>query len=451
MKKVAVIGLILLVGFLFFACGGGGSSSKGDIEIVFAYWGSAGEAENTERILAKYSESHPGVTVKGMHINQEEYTEKIMSMAAGGNLPDAGMILEASIIGWARQGIMSTDDIYKDVNDRPLPYLAFKDGGNTVSWSAANEVLALWYNKALFDAAGVEYPPASLDKAWSWDEFVEVARRLTIDSNGRNATQAGFDRNNVEQYGCYINQIAWQMEVWALSNGGRFFSEDGRSIVFDDKAIEGMQKVFDLYVELGIGKPAPDQNDSGFAYGIGSGKVAMSTEGQWAVGNHELAGNHGDGDPWFPGLDYGVAVLPYMQNKVTISTAGAVATFAGSKNPAAVAEFVRWYTSPEENFGVIAAGWWMPNLQSWYTDAKLPEWVNNNPARAKIGAANYKSAIVDVALSSNAKSTCWYYTPNTDKIYAILGPALMEAITGAKTAKEVVEAVRAQMQSALNS
>jgi molecular chaperone HtpG len=61
----------------------------------------------------------------------------------------------------------------------------------------------------LFDAAGVEYPPASLDKAWTWDEFIEVAKRLTIDSNGRNATQAGFDKNNVEQYGCYINQIAF--------------------------------------------------------------------------------------------------------------------------------------------------------------------------------------------------------------------------------------------------
>jgi multiple sugar transport system substrate-binding protein len=97
MKKVAVIGLILLVGFLFFACGGGGGSK--DIELVFAYWGSEGEVENTEAILAKYNASHPGVTVKGMHINQEEYTEKIMSMAAGGNLPDAGMILEASIIG----------------------------------------------------------------------------------------------------------------------------------------------------------------------------------------------------------------------------------------------------------------------------------------------------------------------------------------------------------------
>lgn len=443
MKKVAVFCLILLVGFSFFACNSSGGS--GDIKLVFAYWGSEGEVENTEAILAKYNSTHPGVTVEGMHINQEEYTEKIMSMAAGGNLPDAGMILEQSIMGWARAGIMSTDDIYKDVSDKPLPYLAFKDGGTTVAYSAANEVLALWYNRALFDAAGVEYPPASLDNAWTWDQFIEVAKRLTIDRNGRNATQAGFDKNNVVQYGCYINQIAWQMEVWALSNGGRFFSEDGKTVIFDEKAIAGMQKVFDLYIELGIGKPAPDQNDSGFGYGIGSGQVAMSTEGQWAVGFHELA------NKVFPDLDYGVAVLPYMQNKVTISTAGAVATFAGSKNPAAVAEFVRWYTSPEENFGTIAAGWWMPNLQSWYTDAKLPEWVNNNPARAKIGAANYRSAIVDVALGSNVRPTCWYYTPNADKIYAILGPALMEAINGAKTAKEVVESVRAQMQSALDS
>lgn len=41
----------------------------------------------------------------------------------------------------------------------------------------------MFYNKDMFDAANVEYPPTNADEAWSWDEFVEVAKQLTLDTS----------------------------------------------------------------------------------------------------------------------------------------------------------------------------------------------------------------------------------------------------------------------------
>ena len=70
---------------------------------------------------------------------------------------------------------------------------------------------ALWYNPALFDAAGLHYPPAHYGDQyqmpdssmlnWSWETLTQVAKLLTLDSTGKNSTQAGFDRNNITQYG----------------------------------------------------------------------------------------------------------------------------------------------------------------------------------------------------------------------------------------------------------
>ena len=86
---------------------------------------------------------------------------------------------------------------------------------------------ALEFNTELFDQAGLAYPPAMYGQQyttadgtrvdWSWDTLAKVAQLLTIDKNGKNSTESGFDRNHIVQYG-----FSWgaenQPEYW-----GAFF------------------------------------------------------------------------------------------------------------------------------------------------------------------------------------------------------------------------------------
>jgi multiple sugar transport system substrate-binding protein len=70
---------------------------------------------------------------------------------------------------------------------------------------------AIFYNKSLFDAAHLAYPPDAYGKTyrlpdgpeqeWTWDTLAEVARRLTLDAQGRNADDPAFDRAHIVQYG----------------------------------------------------------------------------------------------------------------------------------------------------------------------------------------------------------------------------------------------------------
>jgi multiple sugar transport system substrate-binding protein len=69
---------------------------------------------------------------------------------------------------------------------------------------------AVFYNTNIFDEAGLNYPPAYGDKyvmpdgsevEWSWETLTEVAKLLTLDINGNNATSEEFDRTQIVQYG----------------------------------------------------------------------------------------------------------------------------------------------------------------------------------------------------------------------------------------------------------
>jgi len=411
------------------------------IQLTFSLWGDPAEQDATQAALNVYNNLQDSVWVTALQIPNEEYADVLQTMATGGNMPDVGMVNEPTVIGWARDGILLKSDIYAGAADRPLEYLAFRDGNDTVAWSGANEVLALWFDRDKFDAAGIDYPPVTTDTAWTWDEMIEVAKKLTLDSNGNTPNDTGFDENNIVQYGIYVNQWTWQLEVWSLSNGGRWFSDDGKSIIFDDKAIEAIQKVYDLHLVHKVAPFNAATSDTGFSDSLGAGNVAMCTEGQWATGFAA-----------FNDINYGVAVLPYMGKQVNICTGGPVGIFATTQYPEEAAEFVKWYTDADNNFQLIEDGWWMPTMQSWYEEPLLTRWIDDVPLRARLPAEAYRTAIKDVALDfSITQQTGWYYTPNTfDIINRIMNPALIEAINGKKTVKEVIEEIRPAIEAALN-
>jgi multiple sugar transport system substrate-binding protein len=70
---------------------------------------------------------------------------------------------------------------------------------------------AVFYNKSLFDAAHIAYPPDAYGKKyqmpdgsqveWNWDTLAQVARALTLDAQGRNANDPDFDSAHIVQFG----------------------------------------------------------------------------------------------------------------------------------------------------------------------------------------------------------------------------------------------------------
>ena len=169
------------------------------ITLRYAYWGSSYENEAMLNIAAKYEAEHPNVKIECIYIPNADYTTKMTSMIAANDEPDIANLFPSDFIGWARQGMfvnlyemIENDDRYS-VDDY-IPNCFFEiEEGYAGGRSIANELLQLYYNKDIFDKYGVDYLPAKPEEALTWEEFVEVLQKLTIDENGNNVPFVGFD------------------------------------------------------------------------------------------------------------------------------------------------------------------------------------------------------------------------------------------------------------------
>ena len=405
------------------------TASDDVVTITYSYWGTPDEAASVQAVADKFHEEYPNIKVEVMAIPNEEYVTKLNTMATAGELPDCGIMNESGVLDFASDGLLyDISDMYAGAESMPLDSITFKADGAPVAYSAANEVLSLYYNKDMFDAAGLEYPSAT--EAMSWDEFVELSKKLTLDANGNNALSADFDKDNIVQYGCVVDNWTWQLEVWALSNGGRWFTEDGSACTINDpKVIESIQKVADLTLVENCMPYNAGLEDNGMQRSLLTGTVAMATAGAWNVGTCLNTARE-------EGLNYGVARLPKMEREVTICTGGPQVVFSQTKHPEEAMTFIKWYMQEENSWdSLIATGIWMPILEKYYTDEELTnKWIDNPnfPDHDE-----YKGAVVDYAMEC-AESTCWYYIPHTTEFIELLRTVLGPVWTGEQTAEQAI-------------
>lgn len=407
------------------------TASTGEkIKITYSMWGSAAEGSTTQAIADKFNASQDKIEVEVVAIPWENYMTKLNTMATAGQLPDTGMLQEGGVIQWSNDGMLAdVSTMYDGSDSKPLDCLAYKSNGTTVAYAAANEVLLMYYNKDMFDKAGVAYPPASVNDAWTWDQFVSTAKQLTLDKNGKHPGDDGFDSQSITQYGCMVENLPWQLETFALSNGGGFYSNDGKDVLIgEDASIEAIQKVADLYLVDHVAPLSVGQTDDGISRSIIAGTVAMSTNGAWNVGTCLNTAKDA-------GLNYGVAVLPYMKDKVTLCTGGANVVFSQTKHPKEAMEWIKWYSQEDNSWGLISSGIWMPTSDKYYTDETFTHKWTDNPNFPPY--AEYKSAVVDYA-ATTARPASWFYTANTSDFNTLLGSVLGDVWTGTTTAKDAI-------------
>lgn len=433
MKRM-LFGLLLCALLIPSAMANGGQDAAkakdGKVHIAYSFWGTPDEAKVVNEQAAAFNASQGKIVVEVMPIPHDSYITKLNTMATAKQLPDCGIMSEAGVLQFASNGLLAdVSKMYGAKESKPLDSVTFKYKGTPVAYSTANEILLMYYNKKMFDKAGVAYPPADAAHAWTWDQFVDTAKLLTLDANGNNAKSPKFDAKNIVQYGCMVENLTWQLEVWCLSNGSGFYSKDGSKVTINDPAaIDAIQKVADLHLVHHVAPLSAGLTDDAMQRSIIAGTCAMGTGGAWNVGTCLASARK-------EGLDYGVAVLPYMKDKVTICTGGPNVVFSQSKHQAEAMEWVKWYAREENSWALIESGIWMPALQKWYTDEKLThKWVDNPNFPPY---AQYKSAVVDYAMN-NSKSTSWYYVNNTIDFNTLLGSQLGEVWTGNKTAKDVI-------------
>lgn len=424
------LGLAIVIAMALTMVSGLAALADDRVTVTYSMWGDDEEVRVLQQQIDKFESEQDKIHVEIIQIDRADYVGTLNTRAAGNNLPDSGIMAEDAVLMWAEQGMLAdVSDMYGAGEAKPLDSLAFTYEGKPVGYSVANEILLTYYDRKAFADAGVTPPPASAEDAWDWDTFVNVAQQMTLDKNGNNALSPDFDPNNIVRYGVMLCPDFWQLEVWSVMNGGAWYDADGNVTINTPEAMEALQRVADLSLVYHCAPQYGTNTATTIDQDLVNGNCAMYINGQWSIGIWLGPARTTDG------LDYGVGVLPYMKDKVTLNTGGVNVVFATSKNSAEAMDWLKWYAKEENAWGLIESGIWMPVLSSYYTDEALThKWVDN-PNFPPYD--EYKSAVVDYAMN-NAKPTSWYWVNRTNLFNDALSTILAPCWSGNQTVADAI-------------
>ncbi|MCP1160660.1 ABC transporter substrate-binding protein [Bacillus infantis] len=391
-----------------------------------------------EKMIASFEEEHPNINIEPQHIPDAEYDTKMNTMMAGEELPDIAYLNEGLALPWAEEGhILDMTPYMKEfpeLGERlPQTYYYF-DEGKTIGTNTAGEVINIYYNKDLLEEEKVELPPTKGSEAWTWDEFVETAQKLTKDSKGRNALDPEFDEKNIVQYGADVPRSWLYWYGFLKSNGADIVNEDGTEYVMNSpEAIEVFQNLQDLMHKYHVAPtPTESANMPATSVKLQTKKVAMVVGGQWNI----LDFSEGD-------LNFGIGVLPKFKEPKTIILGAPTVIFSHTKHPKEAIEFYLYHNNPEK-VDLFSRGLWMPLDEKYYTEAEYTDkWIDKD-----VHPAEYKEAVIDFTHDSAVPGPA-YRIRNWQEISAAISAGLDPLWLGKEPAEAVLNELKKTVEPLL--
>ncbi len=329
-RSLVVLALILgaSVGFQAFAQ-----------KTTITYWQYAYDTrvQAMTELIKQFEQANPDITVKQETFPYNAYQQQVAASLPAGQGADVVQLYYGWLDTWLRSGyVEALPSQYFDaaaLDSEFIPMVAAaKRNGQYYGLPTAVRSLALFYNKDMFKAAGIDGPPAT------WDQFVQDAKALTK-RTGTRFTQEGF---GIAPNGQGHNLLR---EVLIRQFGGQPYSADGSTVTYDSEA--GL-KAFEFYTGLVTKDQVAVLNfvpgDNGYRDGfIQLQNIAMIVDGSFAIGSVKAGAK----------FDWGVAELPTLANG-TKSDFGSFwmngLTPNAFKDPAkleAASKFLKFVTSPE--------------------------------------------------------------------------------------------------------
>ena len=255
------------------------SPAAEDVSLALTHWGGESEAAYMQSLADKFVEANPGISVEVIQF-PANYDEKLLTMIAGGTPPDVQMTLRFTYFNFVANGVVinlqphldaigfNPDDYY-EVGLRPYTFR-----NNLYGLPREIDEWVIFYNKNLFDEAGVEYPSGE----WTWDDLIANAQQLTKRDDDGRALQFG--------YGFAHLGGAKAFDGFVYQAGGRLVDNEDEPTQFmmtEPESIAGVQFMADLANVHGVMPSPRERNDLGSVNDLFvSGKIAMRYGEFWS-------------------------------------------------------------------------------------------------------------------------------------------------------------------------
>lgn len=354
-----------------------GAKKPAELEILT--WWASGERSAGEAVIEEFDKSRDDIVVKATFTPYEEYASKLNTLMAAGTPPDVFYLNEYLCNEWGEKGVAAdlkpffekkNIDLYNVYVESAI----FSTGDSIWAIASSLATIFMYYNKGMFEANGIEPPPRDATKPYTWDEFVEVAKELTVDFNGKKPGEPGFDKNSIKTYGVIAQQNNWlYLSPLLYTNGIGFATDDGKQLaITSEKGIEVL-KALDELVNVHMVSPSVAMLEGlpELSTMLMNDQVAMYISGSWEYTIFADAG-----------YDVGVAALPMFEKPSNMVWASAFMMAKDTKHPDEAFDLLQ--TMVDYNYcvevtktrGLSAPN--LPNLLSSYNDPeKLAAWAGN--------------------------------------------------------------------------
>lgn len=315
MKKLLVLVLALVLAL--------SSTAFAAVELEMNYWMSEQET-GIQAAVDAFNASQDEIHVNASTVPWGQYWDKLVTGLPAGSAPDVFSINALNVRDYAKNGyLLDISGLFEDGSVDLTKFPQHVIDTHTVNgtlWGIPKDFdsIAVFYNKDMFDAAGVEYPSDD----WTWDDFIATAKALTDADNGI--------------YGVAIAPTGQQWGYdYIFGNGGQVFDENGACVVNSPEAVEAIQKLADAILVEGVSPTVEDQVELDADTRFQSGMIAMTFNGSWNMGTY--ADVFGD--------RLGVAPLPIMKERKTISHCLSWVGAASTQHPEEVKKFLAFMGS----------------------------------------------------------------------------------------------------------
>jgi multiple sugar transport system substrate-binding protein len=352
---------IVMIAIMLIGCGqaapaipssatGGAAAASG--KISFMVFGDPAEKAAYETLVSEFKKHNSAIEVELVHIpDQADYRKRLATDIAAGTPAEVVLINYRRLGAFAAKGLIEPLGPYlaqskqmQEADYYAEAIAAFKWQGTLMCIPQNVSSLVVYYNKQLFDQAGIPYPKAG----WTWDDFVKTAQTLTKDTNGD---------GTIDQYGLGTEIEAIRLAPFIWQNGGDLVDNPEapkRLALESPEASAAFQWFVDLQVKHHVVPDAAaaksEDSDSRFL----NGRLGMLLNSRRVVPTlREISS-----------FDWDVAPLPQSKQSMTVLHADAYCLPKASKNKPAAWAFIEFANAAGGQTIVAKTGRTVPSLKA---------------------------------------------------------------------------------------
>lgn len=277
---------------------------------------------------------------------ENELSTKIqLEMFSGAKTFDAAITPAGGAKMYGSMGLLAElepqdDDVFEGVRKQ------YMLGDKVYGYSVMTDINILIYNTEHFASAGYTEPPKT------WDNYRNMAKHLTVDTNGVRGDEPGFDPNNIAVYGTMFKGAAvdanpWEFACYLYGNGGQYIINDYTNNTYEVACnqpvfVNTLKRLYDMiYVDHSIPKGCINYNYNEFDAMFMEGKVAMCITWPGRYAKYK-------GTDSVVSKSVGVGVMPSGTASNASPLGGwSIGVFKDSSNLEAAKEFVKALTSKD--------------------------------------------------------------------------------------------------------